>query len=73
MPTPTRNINLKVFILRRGWTQRGVAAALNIPEVDLSKIVNGRRPAPPEVRAGLARILNVPERELFPDPSTVAA
>jgi transcriptional regulator with XRE-family HTH domain len=57
---------LKLAFLDRGLRQIDVAAAIGIDETRLSRIVNGREPPSPRVKAALARLLHKPAAALFP-------
>lgn len=58
-------LTLKFAILKAGMHQYMVAARAGIAETRLSRIVQGREPAPPDVRKRLAAVLGVTEAELF--------
>ena len=58
-PTP-----LKTAIFQRGLLQADIAAEARISEARLSRLVNGRAQLKEEEIRVLARILDVPEKEL---------
>ena len=67
------NLQLKAEIVRRGLTQKSVALALGMGEVELSYIIRGRKRATPEIRARIARELDADESDIFPEPDAVLA
>jgi transcriptional regulator with XRE-family HTH domain len=50
-----------------GLSQTRLACMLGIAESTLSDVELGKRQPWPKVRKALARTLNVPERQLFPE------
>jgi transcriptional regulator with XRE-family HTH domain len=66
--------NLKLQLWRKGFRQNQLARLLNIDETIVSRIVNGFRPATPEIRERIARLLGADETWLFDNvnPATPA-
>ena len=62
---PGMNRALKVAIAASGYKQKEVARRARIDQWRLSRIVQRDVVAKPEERARLARVLQVPETELF--------
>lgn len=67
------NLDLKVAIVRSGYTARYVATRTRIPEVRLSQIVNGAREATAKERKALAAFLDCDETDLFADALSAAS
>jgi transcriptional regulator with XRE-family HTH domain len=61
------NLVLKISILQKFLYQADFAKAVGVNETVLSRIVKGRREPTPEQKSKMARILEVPRDELFPN------
>ena len=61
-------VQLKIAILKRFGAGRQYEAArqIGVSEATLSRIVVGRRDPTVDERRALARVLRVPQRDLFP-------
>lgn len=57
---------LKLHLLRRGLTQRGIAKAIGISEAHLSRIVHGEVRCRARLRRRIAEVLQVRVNEVFP-------
>jgi transcriptional regulator with XRE-family HTH domain len=64
-PQPAR-----LVLLERGVTIRSVADYLGMTEDHLGRVLNGYHPVSMKVRQGVAKLLGLPEAELWrpPDP-----
>ena len=60
-----RKVLIKTALISRGLTQMQVAHALGVSESLISKIINGHIDPKPELRKGLADLLDVKEENLF--------
>ena len=60
------NLNLKVAILRRYPVQADFAKQIGISETVLSRLVQQRREATPELKETIAAELGVDPSEIFP-------
>jgi transcriptional regulator with XRE-family HTH domain len=61
-----QSVELKVGIIRAGFTQRQLALDLRLPECDLSRYVRGTGIPPPATRRRIAKALGLCEADLFP-------
>ena len=64
-----RNLRLKALIVGKFGTQSALCRVLNFSEDRLSKIIHGRLRPRQEERQAIARLLGVPEGEVFPTES----
>lgn len=58
-------LNLRIAIVRAGWTQRGLARELGISQFHLSRVVTGKEFGGKRLRARIAIVLKASERFLF--------
>ncbi len=62
-----RPLPAKAVLVMQRITQRRVAIALGMSELTVGRVLNGYEKPSPRFRAGLAKFLERPERELFRD------
>lgn len=59
-------INLKCDLMKRCISQLELARRLGVSESNLSKMINGWRPMPEELKQEICRLLKVDREEIFP-------
>ena len=69
---PPRYPEVAAEMARRGFTNRNLAPLVGITDNYLSRIIIGREPLTPRVRADVARILGRPAEELSREQSEVS-
>lgn len=69
---PPRYPEVAAEMARRGFTNRNLAPLVGITDNYLSRIIIGREPLTPRVRADVARILGRPAEELWREQSEVS-
>jgi transcriptional regulator with XRE-family HTH domain len=64
---PTKNLALKIAIVKSGLSQVDVAEAIDMHDTKFSMIVNGRRAPSDAERKAIARVLKRKAADLFPE------